>query len=168
MSSPGAPSSLGSSLGSPGLFANQREINLASTVALVEEALVELGHPPATVRTKDGSALHAWQIPKGSSLTRVTLIHRSEFPHLRVCSIVLTLDPHVDRGALFAHLLELNASLCGAAFATDGDQVILLAERSTLDLDRSEVLDLIRRVTTYADEHDDVLVARFGGRIGAT
>jgi len=30
------------------------------------------------------------------------------------------------------------------------------------------VLDAIRRVTTYADEHDDVLVARFGGSIGGT
>src|SRR5687768_18137054 len=54
----------------------------------------------------------------------------------------------------------LFRSLCGAAFATEGDQVLLLAERSTLDLDRSEVLELIKRITTYADEHDDVLVAR--------
>jgi hypothetical protein len=45
--------------------------------------------------------------------------------------------------------------------------VLLVAERSTLDLDRSEVIELIKRITTYADEHDDVLVARFGGRIGA-
>jgi hypothetical protein len=44
--------------------------------------------------------------------------------------------------------------------------VLLVGERSTLDIDRSEVLDLIRRITTYADEHDDVLVARFGGAMG--
>ena len=96
----------------------------------------------------------------------MTLIHRSEFTHLRVCSIVMTLDGKVDRGALFSHLLDLNTGLCGAAFATDGDRVLLVGERSTLDLDRSEVLDLIRRITTYADEHDDVLVARFGGKLG--
>jgi hypothetical protein len=152
---------------SSGLFANQRETNLASTLALVEAALADLGHSAPASRIKDASALHAWQIPKGSSVTRVTLIHRTEFTHLRVCAVVMTLDRAVDRPALFAHLLDLNASLCGVAFATAGDQVQLVAERSTLDLDRSEVLELIRRVTTYADEHDDVLVARFGGRLGA-
>ena len=80
------------------LFANQREANLQSTIALVEEVLTELG---------------------------------------------------------------------GAAFATDHDQVLLVAERSTLDLDRSEVRDLVLHVTTTADDHDDVLVARFGGKMGA-
>ena len=74
--------------------------------------------------------------------------------------------PGPDLTSLYAHLLELNATLCGAAFATQGDYVLLVSERSTLDLDASEVLDLIRRVTTYADEHDDVLVARFGGAMG--
>ena len=151
---------------SPGLFANQRETNLVSTVALVEEVLVELGHPSPDSRIKEPGALHAWRIPKGSSVTRVTLVNRSEFTHLRVCSTVMTLDERVDRGALFAHLLELNTSLCGAAFASDGDRILIVSERSTLDLDRSEISDLISRVTTYSDEHDDVLVARFGGRIG--
>jgi len=148
------------------LFANQRETNLASTVALVEEVLAELGHDAANSRAV-GNALQAWEVRKGSALTRVSLVSRTEFTHLRVCSTVLTVDARVDRPALHAHLLELNAGLCGAAFATDGDHVLLLAERSTLDLDRSEVRDLIRRVTTYADDHDDVLVARFGGALGA-
>jgi Putative bacterial sensory transduction regulator len=151
---------------SSSLFANQRETNLASTVQLVEAALAELGHPAPHSRSKDAGALHAWRIPKGSAITRVTLVNRSEFPHLRVCAIVMTVDDRVDRPALHAHLLELNASLCGAAFATDGDHVLVLGERSTLDLDRSEVLDLLRRVTTYADDHDDLLVARFGGTLG--
>lgn len=148
------------------LFANQRETNLSSTVQLVEAALAELGHPAPASRVKDATALHAWQIPKGSAVTRVALLHRAEFTHIRVCAIVMTLDAKVDRPALHEHLLGLNGALCGAAFATEGDQVLLLGERSTLDLDRSEVLELIRRVTTYADDHDDVLVARFGGALG--
>ena len=151
---------------SPGLFANQRETNLVSTIALVEAVLVELGHPPAESRIKEAGALHAWRIPKGSAVTRVTLVNRSEFTHLRVCATVITLDGSVDRLALFAHLLELNTSLCGAAFASDGDHILLVGERSTLDLDRSEIHDLIRRVTTNADNHDDALVAKFGGSIG--
>lgn len=151
-----------------GLFANQRETNLQSTLALIEEVLRELGHNPAATRQADpAGALHAWRLVKGSAVTVVSLISRAEFTHLRVCSTVMTVSGAVDRGALHAHLLELNASLCGAAFAIAGDHVLLVSERSTLDLDRSEVRELIRRVTTYADDHDNVLVARFGGTLGA-
>lgn len=148
------------------LFANQRETNLASTLALLEDVLRELGHPPPKSQINDPQAIHAWRIPKGSAVTRVTLINRSDFTHLRVCAVVMTLNDKVDRPALFEHLLSLNATLAGAAFAADGDQVLLVSERSTLDLDRSEILDVIQRVTTMSDDHDDVLVARFGGSLG--
>lgn len=148
------------------LFANQRETNLTSTLALVEDVLGELGHPAETSRTSDGAALYAWKIPKGSAVTRVTLIHRADFTHLRVCAVVLTVDDKVDRPALFEHLLDLNATLAGAAFALDGDRILLVSERSTLDLDRSELMDAIKRVRDMADDHDDVLVARFGGSVG--
>lgn len=148
------------------LFANHRETTLASTVALVEQVLVELGYPAAS-RLAESGGTHAWRLVKGSATTRVTVVQRSTFPYLRVSSVVMTLDASVDRAALFAHLLDLNATLCGVAFATEGDHVLLVTERSTLDLDFSEVRDSIERVTTYADAHDDVLVARFGGRAGA-
>jgi hypothetical protein len=148
------------------LFANQRESNLTSTVAIVEEVLAELGHPSPGSRIKHPTALHAWQIPKGSSITRMALLNRTEFTHIRVWSVVITMDPKTDRLALYEHLLEQNTRLCGAAFAVLGDHVLLVIERSTLDLDRSEVLELVRRVTTYSDDYDDVLVARFGGKIG--
>src|SRR5262245_64638001 len=149
------------------LVANQRESNLASTVALVEEVLGELGHDAAGSRVEGTNALHAWQVRKGSALTTVSLISRTQFTHLRVCSTVMTVDGRVDRAALNAHLLALNGSLCGAAFATEGAHILLVAERSTLDLDRSEVRGLIERVTTYADDHDDELVQQFGGKMGA-
>lgn len=159
------------------LFANHRETTLISTVALVEQVLDELGYPPATHRVSEPGALHAWRLVTGSAITRIAVMdptedvapasERTRFSHLRISAVVMTLDAAVDRAALFAHLLERNAHLCGVAFATDGDRVLLVSERSTLDLDDSEVRDAIERVTTYADEHDDALVARFGGRIGA-
>jgi hypothetical protein len=151
-----------------GLFANQRESNLTSTIALIEDVLTELGHDPASARDASTKALHAWKIVKGSATTQVSLVNRTEFPHLRVCSVVMTLDGKVERSLLYQALLDLNASLCGAAFATEGDRVLMLSERSTLDLDKSEVRDLIKRVTTYADDHDDMLVAHYGGTMGGS
>jgi len=148
------------------LFANQRESNLASTIGLVEQALMQLGHAPEARRVNEPGVDQAWRIVLGSATTRIAVSRRAAFPHLRVSSVVMTLDAAVDRPALFAHLLELNASLCGAAFATEGDHVLMVSERSTLDLDLSEVLELIQRVAAYSGDHDDVLVARFGGRAG--
>src|SRR5262249_44551501 len=145
-----ARSALVFGLMSQALFSNQRETNLASTLALVEEVLGELGHPPPKSRISDAAALHTWEIRKGSAITHVKLLSRTEFTHIRVTAVVMTLDAKVDRAALFAHLLEVNVELCGGAFAVEGDRVLLVSERSTLDLDKSEILDLINRVTAYA------------------
>jgi len=148
------------------LFANQRETNLTSTIALVEEVLREQGHDPGASSVAVQGAANAWEIRTGSAVTRVTVFPTPDFTHLRVRSVVMTIDAGVNTRALFQHLLERNAELWGAAFALELDKVVLVAERSTLDLDRSEVADMIRRVTTYADDHDDTLVAKFGGRLG--
>ena len=150
----------------PALFSNQREANLQSTVALVEAVLADLAVTIPSIKASEPGALHAWHLAKGSATAKILLVDRAEFTHLRITATVMTLDARVDRAALHAHLLELNAGLCGSAFATDGDRILLVAERSTLDLDQSEVHDAITRVTTTADDHDDVLVARFGGRLG--
>jgi hypothetical protein len=85
-------------------------------------------------------------------------------PHLRVISTVLTVTTSIDEAGLFARLLRLNRTvLCSAAFALDGKYVQIVSERPTLDLDRSEVSDVIRRIQRYADEYDDRLVKEFGG-----
>jgi hypothetical protein len=149
------------------LFANQREVNLASTITLLEECLDELGyHPPATRRIELEGTEQAWRIQKGSAIATISLIARPDFTHFRIVSVVMTLDANVDRAALYTHLLQLNHGLCGNAFAVTGDKVLLVAERTTLDLDRSEIVDIIARVTTNADNHDDQLVATYGGTLG--
>jgi|GEM_PF-640861 len=161
-----------------GLFENEREANLSSTVAMIEDVLVELGHFLNECRVDmpkreatgvlEAAEYREWRVIKGSASIRIALVDREDFLKLRVVSPVLTVDAGVDTAALYTHLLQLNCeAIAGAAFAVSGPEVLLVAERSTLDLDRSEVLDLIRRVQNYADDHDDQLVARFGGQLGA-
>jgi hypothetical protein len=149
-----------------GLFENQREVNLASTVTMIEDVLIELGHFLNECREELPGTIRSWRVRKGSATVRICLLDRDDFTHVRVSSAVLTLDGGVDRAAFFGHLLALNAELCGAAFAVRSDVAMVVTERSTLDLDRSEVMELIDRVTSYADDHDDVLTSRFGGSQG--
>ncbi len=177
-----------------GLFSNQRHINLTSTIQMIEQALRGLGHDPNACRLaapRPAAAVGAptdaegaqsderdesdegdeavWEFRRGSALTRIQLAKGQgrQGAFLRVAAIVLTIDSGVDRLALYGHLLTLNRKLQGLTLALDEDQVELAAERPSRDLDRSEVDDLLSRVSQRADELDDELVARFGGSRGA-
>jgi hypothetical protein len=151
---------------SAGLFENQREINLASTIAMIEDVLVEFGHFVNDCRADAPGTIRSWRIQHGTATIRISLLERPDFTHVRIASAIMRLDPAVPRVALFTHLLEKNVELTGAAFGLRGDTVILQSERSTLDLDRSEVQDLISKLTRYADDLDEPLVERFGGALG--
>jgi hypothetical protein len=132
---------------------------------MIEDVLVALGHSLAQSRlaSKDGSS--SWRVKKGSAFVNVVLYTRKEENFLQVAAPVMHLDAKVNREKLFARLLELNGTaVYGTAFSLKGEEVILVAERSTVDLDRSEILDLVRRVEEYGDKYDDELVLEFGGR----
>lgn len=148
------------------LFDNHRDVNLASTTAMIEDLLIERGYFLNDCRADSDETLRSWKVPKGSAIVRISLLDRADFSHLRVSSAVFRHPAGVDRAALYQDLLERNAGLCGAAFAVVGNQVCLVSERSTLDLDRSELADMLTRVQTYADDLDDPLVAKYGGELG--
>jgi hypothetical protein len=146
------------------LFADERAANLTSAVELIEAVLVELGHRLDETRASIPGTIRAWRVGRGSAMVDVVLVDRPDGHHLRVSAGILGLDDKVDRVALFERLLSLNATqLVGAAFALRGDQVLLLGQRSTRDLDRSEVSSLLERVLEDADHFDDMLLAEFGG-----
>jgi hypothetical protein len=150
-----------------GLFENQREANLSSAVLLIEEVLVELGYRLDSARTSIPATTRAWRVPKGSAVVDIALVDRPDSYHLRVAASVMTIGEKTDREALFERLLSFNASqLVGDAFALRGDQVILIGQRSTKDLDRSEVQELIQNILIDADHYDDRLITEFGGKRG--
>ncbi len=149
------------------LFANEREANLESTVAMVEDVLIELGHFVNDCRRSREGSVHAWIIQKGSASIAIDLIAQTSFWAIRVSAVVMTIDESVDKFALYEHVLVLNANeVTGAAFALEDAELLLLSERSTLDLDRSELHTLVSVVRTFADEFDDKLVEKFGGTLG--
>jgi hypothetical protein len=153
------------------LFENSREINTSSAVMMVEDVLIALGHFVNDCRVVVPGAMKAWRVTKGSAHVSIQILERPDHPHLRVTSAVMRLDPGGDpavRADLHADLLARNVELCGLAFAARGEQVLLVAERSTLDLDRSEVLELINKVAEHADAVDNALVASYGGTLGGT
>lgn len=153
---------------SAGLFENRRESSVDSVTTMVEDVLIELGHFVNDCRVDAPNALRAWRVRKGSATVRITLVDAPSYPHLSIAAPVMRTDSKVNVLSLYRRLLELNCdAVTGAAFAVRRNEVLLRTERSILDLDQSEVLDLIRRVQEYADKYDDELVAEFGGKLGS-
>jgi hypothetical protein len=149
------------------LFSDPREANLRACITMVEEVLQNLGHDPAESRVTGKDTWPAWKVQKGSATVFILMDGRGEENFLRIVAPVVHLDDKLDRPKLFERLLSLNhGEVYGAAFALDTERnlVVLVCERSTIDLDRSEVLDLVNRVTVYADRYDDILVDEFGGQ----
>ena len=148
------------------LFSNKQESNLRSCVRMVEDVIKSLGHDPDESRISTPGDGPGWRVQKGSAFVTVILSSADDENQLQVSASVVRLDGKVDRLRLYQRLLELNATaIKGAAFGLQGDDVILVAERSTLDLDLSEVAELVKKVEEYADHYDDTLVAEFGGQV---
>lgn len=149
------------------LFANEREANLESTVTMIEAVLIDLGHFVNDCRRIRVGSVHAWTIQKGSASIAIDLMNHTDFWRVRVSAVVMTMDDKLDRLALYERLLTLNAAeVTGAAFALKDEEVHLVCERSTLDLDRSELDELVSVVRNFADDFDDKLVEEFGGTLG--
>ncbi len=148
----------------PALFANQWQANLESTIAMVEDILIDLGHIVNDCRTDDFAQTPSWRVRKGSAWTRIELNRGKQSYRVRVVATVVRLGASVDRLPLYEKLLQLNSShVSGAAFALVDNQILLTSERSTMDLDRSELLALISAVRDLANEYDDKLVSQFAG-----
>jgi hypothetical protein len=148
------------------LFGNKQEAHLRVCVQMVEDAIARLGHVPDASRIDSADDLPAWKVEKGSASVYVQLdVHAGETV-LKVTAPVMRPASAGDEGRLYRRLLELNATkVTGVAFGVRQEAVVLVAERTTVDLDPSEVLDIIKRVEEFADHYDDVLVKEFGGTL---
>lgn len=144
----------------------KQQAELDRVVDLVEAHLKQEGLVPEDVKMKTADGHPAWAFRQGSASVRIHLLpgdKESDYGYFQVVAPVIIL-PDNDREKVFERLLALNADqLWSCAFAVRQDRVIITADRTTRDLDRSEVVEMIERVAAYADKFDDELVEEFGG-----
>jgi len=146
------------------LFGEKREANLKATQKLIESVIRDLGLDP------DGSRLEgtesgrlAWGVRCGSAAVYVFLSVGDKENFIEVLAPVMKI-PEQNILPLYRRLLELNCEeLSGAAFGVKGEDVVLTIDRSTTDIDRTEVQSMITVIGEYADQYDDELVGEFGG-----
>ncbi len=146
------------------LFNNTVEANFRSCLKMIESVIRDLGVDPDTNRLKSPNGHPAWGLMRGSAAVYIFLIHGTMSNFVQVVSPVVKV-PQEKTQELFARILQLNATeLVGAAFGVRGKNVVITADRSTGGLDADEIVEMIRRVGTYADKYDDELAAAFGAR----
>ena len=141
----------------------QSEFNRA--VKVIEAVLSGLGLDPNQSRlaTTDGST--AWTLLRGSAEVLVFLNPaKNNGPNfIRIISPIWRM-PAENQPAVLRKLLEMNArDLFGTAFGLMGDDAVLVSERATKDMDRSEVDQILQNIGAAADYFDDWLVQQFGG-----
>lgn len=141
----------------------QTEFNRA--VKVVEGTLTALGLDPSQSRlaTTDGST--AFTLLRGSAEVLVFLNPaKNNGPNfIRIVSPIWRM-PAENQPLILRKLLEMNArDLFGTAFGLMGDDTVLISERSTKDMDRSEVEEILQNLGAAADYFDDWLVQQFGG-----
>ncbi len=137
-----------------------------SALALVEESIRRLGLDPATTRLPGDTKTTAFALRRGSARVVVAVHDGPTGGVLRVVApaVRIPADPASANG-LYRRVLELNGrELHGAAFGVFGDDLVVIAERSLVDLDASEVEAAIRGVGAIADKWDDALAKEFGSK----
>jgi len=133
---------------------------------IVESVLRDLGLDPDASRLATTDGATAWTLQRGSAEVLVFLNPaRAKSPSfVRFVSPIWRL-PTENQPAIFRKLLEMNAlDLFGAAFGLMGEDAVLVSERATRDMDRSEVEELLENIGAAADYFDDWLVTHFGGQ----
>jgi len=130
-----------------------------TTCAIIERTL---GGDPAFRRVDEKVFLYK----EGSSIVMIHVLPLGEDRAVVRCVAQLvkgiTLVPELAR-----HLLELNATLRFGAFSYIGDEGLLLFTYSILggpSLDSEALLTTLREVAFVAEEYDERIAHRYGGR----
>ena len=114
---------------------------------------------------------HAWTLEKGSAHGYVYLVENDKnsadstvYISFRIMNVPLKKEM-----AFYRRLLEINNTMGGrSSFSVDNeDRVWLNSGRSIIDLDKTELSDLITYTAGAADYYDDVLLDEFGREYAA-
>lgn len=132
----------------------------------VESVLKELGIDAGSNEVESIENGMAWHISKGSADIMISLVpgKSQTAGRIRIVSPIVHMNGGISKEAAI-QLLELNGTqLPGIAFGLIPDDfVVLVSERTILDLDKLEVQEMLSLIGYYADQYDDWLVEKFGG-----
>ncbi|MBU1239623.1 YbjN domain-containing protein [Myxococcota bacterium] len=147
---------------------NKTGLSFEECVEMVEEIIKQdLELDPLQNRIGNmGHDIAMWGLTRGSATVYTVLNKVPTTNYIQVFSPIIKITGE-GSAALYLKLLQLNSSpeLCNAAFAVKDTNVVLKSDRTTQDLSRAELLEMIMRIGKLADKYDDKLLEEFGGEM---
>lgn len=142
---------------------------------LVENLLRAHGLDPARHLLSDSEESCSWLFwasapgggpPPASKILLVMSVFAARGnTYFRLSSPIVFLPEGERRADFYRRLLDLNSEMVSAALATVGLEVHVVSVRPVQDLDGSEVEDILRCVSGYANMLKEQLPAEFGVRL---
>lgn len=138
-------------------------MELSAIQALVEAQLKDYGLDPVDSRL-DPFRNGNWAFSAGSAEVLIVIEAGPDDGEYILEARSQLLELAGDTSALFAHVLELNATIVGGAFAVSGGFLEVRANRRCDGLQQVELHQLVMDVAALADHYDDMLSEAFGMR----
>lgn len=124
---------------------------------IVEKGIAKIGLDPDKFK---GQQEGEWVLMRGEQGIWVDLWHQDELTYLQVSALIMDLPDEIG-AAFYKELLEINFSLCGAAFGVHNGNVALVGTRPAQGLDVEEVYAIILLVGKYASEFKPRLMKKY-------
>jgi len=135
-------------------------MDLEKYAALVESAIKTLGVKPEDCK---GENKGQWNLVRGSAKVWVDIFlsrDNSEYGYIQIMSPICDI-PEDRKMEFYKELLEINHDLYGVGFTKKNDIVYIRVIRELEGISESEILAMLRRVGTYADDYDDYLKNKY-------
>ncbi len=126
---------------------------------IVESCIKKIGVDPSTCYNKKDNE---WNLKKGSAnvIIGIYWMDINNAAYIRIYSPFMQL-PKSNKEAFYKELLDMNLSLYGVYCATGGDWAYVADIREVDGIDENEVMSMLQRIGTYADDLDDKLTAKY-------
>jgi len=128
---------------------------------MVDNCIKELGVDPEACR---GQNPGQWNLKRGSADVWIDVFKREQdFFGYYQCMAPVCPVPKANTEQFFQELLEINNSLYGVGFVKFKDAIYIKEIRELEGIDEKEIVTIMRRVGTYADDYDDHFKNKYFG-----
>lgn len=129
---------------------------------LVDDCIKELGVDPDITRAdKQGQ----WDLYLGSAHVMIDVFEMDNGWGYFQAIAPICMVPEQRAVEFYTEVLETNHKLFGVGFTKFKDWIYIKTIRELAGIDKDEILAMLQRVGSYADEYDDLLKNKYFGDI---
>ena len=136
-------------------------MNLVPFYDMVESNIKKLGVDPADCR---GEKSGQWNMKRGSASIWIDVweTDNKDYGYFQCMAPVVEV-PTKNTEAFYREILEINHNLYGVGMTKFQSWIYIKTIRELDGLDEGEMMAMLNRVGTYADDYDDILRDKYWG-----